>query len=91
MFLRNSWYVAGWTHQVQPGALTARKILGEPIALYRKRDNDVVALEDRCCHRFAPLSHGRLEGDDIRCMSPVVLTWPPRNKMHRWARRQANA
>jgi nitrite reductase/ring-hydroxylating ferredoxin subunit len=68
MFLRNSWYVAGWTHQVQPGALTARKILGEPIALYRKRDNDVVALEDRCCHRFAPLSHGRLEGDDIRCM-----------------------
>jgi phenylpropionate dioxygenase-like ring-hydroxylating dioxygenase large terminal subunit len=36
--------------------------------LYRRRDNSVVALEDRCCHRFAPLSHGRLEGDDIRCM-----------------------
>jgi vanillate O-demethylase monooxygenase subunit len=27
-----------------------------------------VALEDRCCHRFAPLSLGRLEGDDLRCM-----------------------
>jgi phenylpropionate dioxygenase-like ring-hydroxylating dioxygenase large terminal subunit len=25
-------------------------------------------LEDRCCHRFAPLSMGRLEGDDLRCM-----------------------
>jgi Vanillate O-demethylase oxygenase C-terminal domain/Rieske [2Fe-2S] domain len=25
-------------------------------------------VEDRCCHRFAPLSRGRLEGDDIRCM-----------------------
>jgi vanillate O-demethylase monooxygenase subunit len=28
----------------------------------------VVALDDRCCHRAAPLSMGRVEGDDIRCM-----------------------
>ena len=25
-------------------------------------------MEDRCCHRFAPLSKGRIEGDCIRCM-----------------------
>jgi phenylpropionate dioxygenase-like ring-hydroxylating dioxygenase large terminal subunit len=25
-------------------------------------------MEDRCCHRFAPLSKGRVEGDAIRCM-----------------------
>lgn len=68
MFLRNSWYVAGWTHQFEPGQLVARKILGEPIVLYRARTGRVVAMEDRCCHRFAPLSRGRLEGDDIRCM-----------------------
>ena len=28
----------------------------------------MVALDDRCCHRAAPLSMGRIEGDDIRCM-----------------------
>src|SRR5258708_1440666 len=68
MFLRNRWYVAGWTHQVQQGEIVARRVLGEPLILYRARTGHVVAMEDRCCHRFAPLSRGRLEGDDIRCM-----------------------
>lgn len=68
MFLRNWWYVAGWSHQVPVGEIVARTILGEPIVLYRTSAGAVTALEDRCCHRFAPLSRGRLEGDDIRCM-----------------------
>jgi vanillate O-demethylase monooxygenase subunit len=68
VFLRNSWYVAGWDHQIPPGEIVARTILAEPIMLYRTARGDLVALEDRCCHRFAPLSRGRLEGDDIRCM-----------------------
>lgn len=68
MFLRNWWYVAAWSHQVRSGELVARRILNEPIVLYRKQDGTVSALEDRCCHRFAPLSRGRLEGDDLRCM-----------------------
>jgi phenylpropionate dioxygenase-like ring-hydroxylating dioxygenase large terminal subunit len=68
MFLRNSWYVAGWAHQIPTGEIVARTILGEPIVLYRTASGAVSALEDRCCHRFAPLSRGRLEGDDIRCM-----------------------
>ena len=36
--------------------------------LYRGASGKVVALDDRCCHRAAPLSMGRIEGDDIRCM-----------------------
>ena len=36
--------------------------------LYRGESGRVVALDDRCCHRAAPLSLGRIEGDDIRCM-----------------------
>lgn len=35
--------------------------------LYRKLDADIVAMEDRCCHRQAPLSPGKKEGNDIRC------------------------
>jgi vanillate O-demethylase monooxygenase subunit len=38
------------------------------VALYRKHDGSVVALEDRCPHRRAPLSLGRIEGDGLRCM-----------------------
>jgi phenylpropionate dioxygenase-like ring-hydroxylating dioxygenase large terminal subunit len=68
MFLRNCWYVAGWSHHFELGAVVPRTMLGEPIVLYRKEDGEVVALEDRCCHRLAPLSKGRREGDDLRCM-----------------------
>jgi phenylpropionate dioxygenase-like ring-hydroxylating dioxygenase large terminal subunit len=68
MFLRNCWYVAGWGHQLAADGILARTILGDPLVLYRKDDGAVVALEDRCCHRLAPLSKGRKEGDDLRCM-----------------------
>jgi len=68
MFLRNCWYVAGWSRHFPEDGLVARTILGDPIVLYRKEDGGVVALENRCCHRLAPLSRGRKEGDDLRCM-----------------------
>jgi phenylpropionate dioxygenase-like ring-hydroxylating dioxygenase large terminal subunit len=68
MFLRNCWYVAGWSHDVPRDGLVARTILGDPIVLYRKSDGTIAALEDRCCHRLAPLSRGRREGDELRCM-----------------------
>lgn len=44
-----------------------RWLLDEPVVLYRREAGDVVALEDRCPHRWAPLSRGRLAGDDIAC------------------------
>ncbi len=45
----------------------ARRLLDEPVMLYRRADGAPVALEDRCCHRNLPLSQGRIEGDDVRC------------------------
>ena len=68
MFLRNCWYVAGWSHHFPDSTPVARTMLGDPIVLYRTADGAVAALEDRCCHRLAPLSKGRCEGDDLRCM-----------------------
>jgi vanillate O-demethylase monooxygenase subunit len=68
MWVRNAWYVVGWSHEFTAGRIHARTIIDQPIALYRTGDGSLVALEDRCCHRFAPLSMGRLEGDDLRCM-----------------------
>lgn len=66
MFLKNCWYVAAWDHELTDGPM-ARTILDEPVVLYRDADGRPVALEDRCSHRFAPLSEGTVEGDRIRC------------------------
>ena len=41
--------------------------LDRPVVMYRKGDGAVVALDDRCPHRWAPLSLGRVDGDSIRC------------------------
>jgi phenylpropionate dioxygenase-like ring-hydroxylating dioxygenase large terminal subunit len=68
IFLRNSWYVAAWNHELIDGRKLARTILERPVVIYRGASGKVVALDDRCCHRAAPLSMGRIEGDDIRCM-----------------------
>ena len=70
MWLRNCWYVVAWDHEVPAADATAlftRTVLGEPILLLRQSDGSIVALEDRCCHRHAPLSKGRREGDGVRC------------------------
>lgn len=68
MLIRNCWYVAGWSHDFPAGEPVQRMLLGEPVVLWRKGDGTIVAMEDRCVHRLAPLSLGRIEGDAIRCM-----------------------
>jgi phenylpropionate dioxygenase-like ring-hydroxylating dioxygenase large terminal subunit len=67
MFVRNCWYVIAWDHEVPQEALFTRTVLGEAILLYRTGAGQIVALRDRCCHRLAPLSKGRKEGDCVRC------------------------
>ena len=67
-YLRNAWYVAAWSDDIGDEAVVARTIMDEPIALYRKADGSVAAIEDRCAHRFAPLSMGKVVGGDrIQC------------------------
>ena len=68
MFIRNCWYVAAWDHEVPADGMLARTLLNEPVLLYRDTRGKVVALEDRCCHRAAPLHLGRKEGDCVRCL-----------------------
>ena len=66
MYLLNAWYVAGWSNEMT-GKPTGRTILDEPIVMYRAKDGRLVALEDRCCHRGMPLSHGEVFDNNIRC------------------------
>lgn len=67
-YLRNTWYVAMWSQDLQPGQVIGRTYLGEQIVLFRSMDGTISALEDMCPHRFAPLHKGTLvAGCRIRC------------------------
>jgi vanillate O-demethylase monooxygenase subunit len=65
-FLRNAWYMAAWRHEVGD-ALLRRRLLSDPVLLFRKSDGNVAMMIDRCPHRYAPLSMGMRSGDTITC------------------------
>ena len=70
MWIRNCWYVIAWEHEIPAaasGQLFSRIVLEQPLLVLRTGAGQIVALEDRCCHRHAPLSKGRREGDCVRC------------------------
>jgi vanillate O-demethylase monooxygenase subunit len=56
-----------------------RRIIDQPIYLYRLDDGGIAALLDRCPHRFAPLSLGMREGDNVVC-GYHGLTFSPQGK-----------
>lgn len=67
--LLNTWYAAGWGPQLLVGQMQSRVLLDEPVVLFRDPQGQPVALADRCAHRFAPLSMGKLcdGGASIEC------------------------
>ena len=66
VYQKNAWYVAALSRDVDR-ELRRRVILDEAVLLYRTEAGEVVALFDRCPHRFAPLSRGTLLGDVVQC------------------------
>ena len=75
-YVRNAWYVAAWSHEIETGKPFPVSILDEPIVIYRGESGRMAALENRCVHRLAPLSLGRCEGDRLRCMYHGLLYDP---------------
>lgn len=66
-YVRNVWYMAAWDHEVPEGGMLARTLLDEKWLIARLSDGTYAMLQDRCPHRFVPLSRGRLEDDVIHC------------------------
>jgi phenylpropionate dioxygenase-like ring-hydroxylating dioxygenase large terminal subunit len=66
MFLRNAWYIAMWAKDLGEKPV-AKTLLNDKVAFYRKSNGDIAAIEDRCCHRAAPLSMGWVENDLLVC------------------------
>lgn len=73
MFLWNCWYAAAWENEIEEGKALARTFLEKPVVIFRGESGKYVALDNRCCHRAAPLSQGRIEGDCLRCMYHGML------------------
>jgi phenylpropionate dioxygenase-like ring-hydroxylating dioxygenase large terminal subunit len=65
--LREMWYYALPGGALKSKRLIAKTLLGEPLVLGRISDGSVFALRDVCPHRGVPLSHGRIENDEIKC------------------------
>lgn len=59
-YASNVWYAALWAADLVDGNLESRTICEQPVVLFRGPDGRPVALEDRCAHRFVPLSMGQL-------------------------------
>jgi phenylpropionate dioxygenase-like ring-hydroxylating dioxygenase large terminal subunit len=66
-YLRNTWYAVAHSHEVTETPMR-RVILDEAIVFYRVGSGAPAALFDRCPHRFAPLSKGKLIGDELQCI-----------------------
>ncbi|NLR69479.1 aromatic ring-hydroxylating dioxygenase subunit alpha [Novosphingobium sp. ERN07] len=66
--VRNAWHVACWAMDLQVAKPFALTMAGDPVVIFRTEGGRLVALEDRCVHRLAPLSLGRCEGESLRCM-----------------------
>jgi vanillate O-demethylase monooxygenase subunit len=66
-YLRNTWYAAAWISEVSADQPLARTLLDEPLVFFRGADSQPAALADRCPHRFAPLSMGKIVKHEIQC------------------------
>ncbi|NIL14954.1 aromatic ring-hydroxylating dioxygenase subunit alpha [Pseudomonas sp. AN3A02] len=62
----NGWWPVALSHELRNAPL-ARQLFGLPLVLFRDEDGDVAALPDRCPHRFAPLSAGKVRDGQIEC------------------------
>jgi vanillate O-demethylase monooxygenase subunit len=70
--------MAGWSEDVGEAGL-ARRIVDQPVFVYRLQDGTIAAILDRCPHRFAPLSCGTRDGDALVC-GYHGLTFSPEGK-----------
>lgn len=64
--IRNAWYVAAFRDGITRDLLS-RRILNEPVVLYRTEAGEAVAVGGRCPHRHFPLGESCLKGDEIQC------------------------
>ncbi len=64
--LKNAWYAAAYSHEVGEAPL-ARTLIEHKIVIWRDGNGEPGMIANRCPHRFASLSAGRMIDDAIEC------------------------
>ena len=64
--MHDAWYIAAWAQEIGTEPL-ARKLLGRDVVIFRDTSGQPAILEDRCCHRAAPLSLGTVVEQGLQC------------------------
>ena len=65
--LKNAWFPLARTRLIKPGKPISRMIDQCPIVLWRDGTGTIRAMENRCVHRRAALSGGKIIDGNLRC------------------------
>jgi vanillate O-demethylase monooxygenase subunit len=67
-YVKDCWYPIGFSSEFPEGELQGHKIVGRPVVMWRSDKGEVVAFDDRCCHKRFPLSQSKLlDGGRLEC------------------------
>lgn len=68
ILIRNAWYAAGLSKDFETETLQRRVICERVLVMWRTAEGEVVAFDDRCCHKRMSISAGRfLDGGVVEC------------------------
>ena len=67
--IRNQWYAVLESKEVLKGKLMGVTRFGEKLVFWRRKNGDVICLRDKCAHRGAMLSIGKIcdKGEKVKC------------------------
>jgi phenylpropionate dioxygenase-like ring-hydroxylating dioxygenase large terminal subunit len=65
--LLNDWHPVAIADQLTIGSITPTQLLDTPITLWRGQDGVIHAWQDRCPHRGAQLSLGKIQNERLHC------------------------
>lgn len=64
---KDFWYIVAESQELRSGQALSRSLFGEWVVLFRESSGRVVAQRDRCLHRSAQLSKGRVQNGHLVC------------------------
>ena len=67
MDYKSFWYAVADSRQLRRDKVIGAQLLGESLAIFRDETGKAVAVQDRCLHRAAPLSIGRVHDGRLQC------------------------
>jgi phenylpropionate dioxygenase-like ring-hydroxylating dioxygenase large terminal subunit len=67
MDFKDFWYIVAQSKDLKGNNVIAAQVLGESLAVFRDESGKAAALEDRCLHRCARLSTGKVSAGKLQC------------------------